>query len=101
MGIYYGPDVEAELTQDVIDMVMLEIAYSPVIPYPGGQPCEVMELKDGMYLVLHNSAHPAQGAEKVMDFQLKVMRARYLLREGHRKSLALKSWLGRDGSEAD
>lgn len=78
---------------DVLDFVDLDIAYSPVIPYPGGGPCEAQKMAGGCYLVIHDSSRPAQSAEKVFEGDLRVMRARYLVYEGRRKEAALRSWL--------
>jgi len=70
------------ITPDILSMVDLEIAYSPVIVIVGEgieEAVEAVKTKGGKYLVRHPMVHHAVSAE-----DLKVMRCRYLLARGQR-----------------
>lgn len=61
------------ITKDDAEMVMLDIAYSPVIPFKGAESCEAIPTIGGKYIVKHPMV-----TSPVSEEQLKVMRFRYL-----------------------
>lgn len=70
----YWAELEKEgITKDHVDLVMLDIAFSPVIPMKGEDSCEVTETIGGKYIV-----HHPMFTNPVSADQLKVMRFRYL-----------------------
>ena len=72
----YWQELEKEgITRDDLDLVMLEIEYSPVIPMKGSKPMEAIKLENGMYRV---PDCPIVGLN-IPEDQFKVMRYRYLI----------------------
>lgn len=72
----YWKELEKEegITKSDIDLVDLEIAFSPVTPFKGSRPMEVIELENGMYRI---PDCPEAGIN-ISAEALKVMRYRYL-----------------------
>jgi len=64
---------EEGITKEDIELVDLEIGFSPVTPFRDSNPCEVTETVTGKYLVIHPLLPNAIGPE-----MLKIMRCRYL-----------------------
>lgn len=65
---------EEGISKDDLDLVDLDIQFSPVIPCKGDSPCEVIETNGGKYLLVN---HPIFRHAISAD-ELKVMRYRYL-----------------------
>lgn len=76
--------------RDVVNDVMLEVAFSPVIPAPvqdnysfdPPRPVNAIQLGNGMYGLVHGVGEQAD-YETVAADTLKLMRARYLLLRNH------------------
>lgn len=66
-------EAEENITKENVELVMLDIGFSPVIPMKGENPCEVVETVTGKYLVMHPMFPMAINAD-----HLKIMRYRYL-----------------------
>ena len=66
---------EEGITKEDLQLVDLDIGFSPVIPFKGDNPCEVMEsTTPGKYIIVHPLVQGAITAE-----ELKIMRYRYLI----------------------
>ena len=65
---------EEGITKEDVDLVILDIAFTPVIPCKGDDPFDVIETTGGKYLI---SNHPIFNQPISAD-ELKVMRYRYL-----------------------
>lgn len=72
---YWEELAKEGITKDDLELVMLDIAYSPVIPMKGSKPMEAIKLESGMYRV---PECPLVGLN-ITEEQLKVMRYRYLI----------------------
>ena len=66
------------ITPELLNMVDLDIAYSPVIPYKGAEPCKVSKRVGGKYLV-EDEIMISNNTAMVTKDSLKIMRLRYLL----------------------
>ena len=66
---------EEGITKEVIEMVDLEIGFSPVIPIKGSRPMEVIKLEGGRFRV---PECPMAGLN-ITSEELKIMRARFLI----------------------
>jgi len=79
-------EVERSITQELIDFVDLDVAYSPVIVMPGEREHQAVEVypstKKGYYIV----NHPLFGGA-VTGGTLKVMRLRYILETKKNQSM--------------
>lgn len=67
------------------ESVLLDIAYTPVVPYPYHVrsnvpvPVKAQLLEGGDYLIIHDREQPAESAERVPAEFLKIMRARFIM----------------------
>lgn len=71
--------------KDCVDMVMLDVGFSPVIERAGStETTEVTKREDGTYALTYRNALvlDAVNYEDVSEVDLKVMRARYLVTRG-------------------
>ncbi len=68
-------EIEEEGLTDAVHAVMLDVAYSPVIPHKGGEPVEVKATTPNGYII----DDPIRGLVNVTPEALKVMRARYIV----------------------
>lgn len=71
--IYWNELEKEGITKDCLDIVMLDIEFSPVTPFENASPCEVIETRDNKYIVFTEL-----GPKTVTPDVLKVMRYRYL-----------------------
>lgn len=70
----YWDELEKEgITKDCLDIVMLDIEFSPVTPFKNCVPCKVLESRGDKYIVMAPTGEMYVSAE-----ELKVMRYRYL-----------------------
>lgn len=67
---------EEGITKDDLNLVNLDIEFSPVITVKGGSPMKVIELRGGGYQV---PDCPIVGQRPLTINELKVMRFRYLI----------------------
>lgn len=67
--------MEEGISKDDLELVDLNIEFSPVIPVKGGSPMEVVKLKDGFYRI---PDFPQAGLN-ITEESLKVMRYRFLI----------------------
>lgn len=82
--------IDGVRVRDVVADVMLDVAFSPVIPTPiqdnhifdPPRPADVIQLGNGMYGIVHGVGEQAD-YETVTTDALKLMRARYLLLRDH------------------
>ncbi len=73
-SLYWDKLKEEGIEKDDIELVDLDIAFSPVTPMKGEDPCEATETVGGKYIV----HHPLYSSVAVTAEALKVMRFRYL-----------------------
>ena len=64
---------EEGITKEDLEVIDLDIAYSPVVPIKGESPCNVTKTIGGKYLVRHFLC-----PEAISEDALKVMRYRFL-----------------------
>lgn len=62
------------ITKEDLELVDLDIAYEPVTPFEGADPCGVSPAEGGGYIVYH----PLLQHRKVSEEELKIMRFRFL-----------------------
>jgi len=74
-GIIWGHLGEEGITKEGIELVDLDIGYSPVIPFKGSPPLEVIELTGGKYRIPDCPFSPLN----ISSDDLKIMRYRYLI----------------------
>lgn len=77
-------------------MIDLDIAFSPVIPVRGGDPCEAIKTVGGGYIVNHPIIQGSVSPE-----ELKVMRYRYLTTNEFNNKKAIRRCLGIDKKESN
>jgi hypothetical protein len=84
---------EEGISKEVLDMIDLDIAYSPVIPVrKGTQVCEVKKTYGGKYLIIDCPFFP----NAVDKETIRVMRARFLLSTNKNATLSLSGWVKGD-----
>lgn len=65
---------EEGITKEDLELIDLGIAYEPVTPFKGADPCDVSPAEGGGYIVYH----PLLEHRRVSEEELKIMRFRYL-----------------------
>lgn len=81
---------EEGITKDIVEQVMLDIAYSPVIPIRGGSPIEIRKSPNGQYYMPSEQCPSLY--KKVNENEVRIMRCRYLLSRSNRTN-HLPKWL--------
>ena len=83
------------ITDFILECVDLDIEYSPVVPIPGDDhrhAVEAIKTMGGRYMLNPPSPMHPQGYT-FGDDEMKIMRARYLLRLKEEQSIGLNAWL--------
>jgi hypothetical protein len=83
------------ITDWILECVDLDIEHSPVVPIPGddhGHAVEAIKTMGGRYMLNPPCSLYPPGYTFSAD-ELKIMRARYLLRLKEEQSIALNAWL--------
>jgi hypothetical protein len=82
-GMFEPEVIDGHDVEKAADNVMLDVAYSPVLEHRSDlRPVEVVALGGGRYRIYGKDAGGFEKVSDVLATDLKIMRARYLLRRG-------------------